>query len=143
MSKAAKGDKVEVHYTGTLDDGSIFDSSREREPLKFTLGGGQVLAGFEQGVTGLAVGESNKIRIPAAEAYGLVDESLISQIPLDTLPPNLNPQLGMRLQSSSPDGSTQIIKIVAITDTEITVDANHEMAGKDLNFDLELVKISS
>jgi len=141
--KAKDGDKVKVHYTGTLDDGSVFDSSRERDPLAFTLGKGQILKGFEEGVIGLSIGESTKVQISAAEGYGLKREELISQVSRDLLPKEIDPKVGMKLQSQSKDGKTFLVTVTEVNDQEITVDANHELAGKDLNFNIELVEIMS
>ena len=141
MKKAADGDKVKVHYTGYLDDGTIFDSSEGKDPLEFTLGEGQLLKGFENAVEGLQEGDKNKVKIPAKEGYGMPQESLIGKVPLEALPNEIKPELGMKLQSETPEGDRLILKVIEISDEDITVDANHELAGQDLNFDIELVEI--
>jgi len=141
MKKAVNGDKVKVHYTGYLDDGTIFDSSEGKDPLEFTLGEGQLLKGFENAVEGLQEGDKNKVKIPAKEGYGMPQESLIGKVPLEALPNEIKPELGMKLQSETPEGDRLILKVIEISDEDITVDANHELAGQDLNFDIELVEI--
>ncbi|MEE4312492.1 MAG: peptidylprolyl isomerase [candidate division KSB1 bacterium] len=142
MKKAANGDKVKVHYTGYLDDGTIFDSSEDKDPLEFTLGEGQLLKGFENAVEGLQAGDKNKVKIPAEEGYGMPQDSLIGKVPLEALPKEIKPELGMKLQSETPEGDRLILKVIEISEEEITVDANHELAGQDLNFDIELVEIN-
>jgi len=141
MSNAAEGNTVKVHYTGTLDDGTIFDSSDGRDPLEFTIGQGQLLKKFEEAVTGLAIGESIKINIPAADGYGIRDKNMITKVPLSNLPKDLNPEIGMKLQTQTTEGHPIMITVIDLDDQHITVDANHELAGKDLNFDIELVEI--
>ena len=143
MKKAGDGNIVKVHYTGTTDDGAIFDSSENRDPLEFTLGKGQLLKKFEAGVIGLAVGESVKVHIPAKDGYGILNENLITKVPSSHLPGDLIPELGMKLQTQTTDGQPMTVTIVKIEEKNITVDANHELAGKDLNFDIELVEIIS
>jgi len=143
MKKAQDGNKVKVHYTGTLDDGTIFDSSVNRDPLEFTLGKGQLLKKFEEGVVGLAIGDSITIQIPAADGYGLHNEKLVAKVPLSHLPGDVNPEMGMKLQTQTTDGQPMTVTIVEMDEKNITVDANHELAGKDLNFDIELVEIAS
>ncbi|MDF1591145.1 MAG: peptidylprolyl isomerase [Desulfobacterales bacterium] len=141
MSKAKKGDNVKVHYTGTLADGTCFDSSLERAPLAFTIGKGMLLPAFESGVIGLRTGESINIHIPAKDGYGLRDEQLIGSIPLDRLPQDLNPQVGMKLQMKTPEGEIMIMAITELRKSSITVDGNHHLAGQDLNFEIKLVEI--
>ncbi len=143
MSKAKNGDVVKVHYTGTLDDGTEFDSSREREPLEFTIGERQLLPGFEDVVIGMAVGESSKVNIPAGEGYGTKQENLIAKIPRDQLPKEIEPKIGLKLQTQTPEGQPFLVTIVELDDKEVTIDANHELAGFDLNFEIELVEIVS
>lgn len=143
MKKAKNGDTVKVHYTGSLDDGTIFDSSEGKEPLQFTIGDGQLLPAFEQGVVGLAVGETTNIQLTAQEGYGLKQDKLIGKLPLEALPPDLTPEVGMRLQMKTPEDQVVILKIIEVSDNDITVDANHELAGEDLNFEIELVRIEA
>lgn len=141
MSQAKSGDTVKIHYTGTLDDGTQFDSSSGRDPLEFQLGGGQVIPGFDTAVTGMSVGESKSVRIEPDEAYGPRHEQLVQQVPRSALPDDLEPQVGMGLQSQSPDGQVMMLTVTAVEDENITVDANHPLAGQVLNFDIELVSI--
>lgn len=135
------GDTVKVHYTGTLEDGSVFDTSLEREPLEFTLGQGQLIRGFEQAVVGMRVGESKTVNIPADQAYGPYNNELISVIERDKLPENLDPEVGQQLQAQQSDGQIRIVTVIDVSETSITVDANHPLAGKDLTFEIELVEI--
>ena len=142
MSQAKTGDTVKIHYTGTLDDGSQFDSSTGRDPLEFTLGEGQVIPGFDKAVEGMAVGDSKSVNIPAEEAYGPRHDQMIQEVPLSALPDDLEPQVGMGLQARRPDGAMLDLTITAIGEESITVDGNHPLAGEALNFQLELVEIS-
>ena len=141
MFIAKNGDKVKVHYTGKLEDGNIFDSSAGRDPLEFVIGENQVLKKFEETVEGLSVGESANVHIPSAEAYGVRHEELVAKVPKANLPANLTPEIGMKLQTQSPDGSVMVVKITEIGESEVTIDANHELADKNLNFEIELVEI--
>lgn len=139
--QAKNGDTVKVHYTGKLTDGTQFDSSAGREPLQFTLGGGQVVPGFDQAVLGMALNEEKTVTIPADQAYGPRHEEMILTLERDKFPPNINPEVGMQLQMTSQDGRPVPVTITEVTDADVTLDANHFLAGKDLVFDLELVEI--
>jgi peptidylprolyl isomerase len=141
MGNAKTGDTVKIHYTGTLDDGTQFDSSAGRDPLEFELGGGQVIPGFDTAVEGMAVGESKSVRIEPEQAYGPRHDQLMQQVPRDQLPDDLSPEVGMALQSQSPDGQVMVLMVAAVDEATITVDANHPLAGQVLNFDIELVEI--
>jgi peptidylprolyl isomerase len=141
MANAKNGDRVRVHYTGKLDDGNIFDSSRDRDPLEFIIGENQVLKKFESSVEGLEVGETTSIHIPAEEAYGVRQENLVVQVPKQNLPEELTPEVGMKLQTQTKEGDIMVVKITEVAENEITIDANHELADKDLNFEIELVEI--
>ncbi len=143
MKKAKNGDTVKVHYTGRLDDGTIFDSSEGKAPLQFTIGEGRLMQTFEEGVIGLTEGESKKIQVAAQEAYGLRQDKLVATIPFEAMPEGLNPEVGMRLQMRTPEDQLIVLRIVEVSENDITVDANHELAGKDLNFEVELVEIES
>ncbi len=142
MSHAKSGDTVKIHYTGTLDDGTQFDSSQGRDPLEFEVGSGQVIPGFDKAVEGMAVGDSKSVRIEADEAYGPRHEQLVQEVDRSVLPDDLNPETGMALQSNSPDGQVTQFMITAVTDETITVDANHPLSGQALSFDIELVDIT-
>ncbi len=142
MAEAKAGDMVRVHYTGTLEDGTQFDSSRERdEPLQFKLDGCSVIPGFEKAVIGMNAGDSTTTNIPADEAYGQRNEDLVLTIARSELPPRLEPKVGQRLHSHQPDGQPISATITEVTDESVTLDANHPLAGKDLVFDIELVEV--
>ncbi|MBG15276.1 MAG: peptidylprolyl isomerase [Crocinitomicaceae bacterium] len=139
--KVEQNKNVSVHYTGKLKDGSVFDSSVDREPLNFTVGEGKLIPGFEQGIVGMGVNEKKLIEIPFIEAYGEVKEELIQEVSKSNLPSDLTPEVGMQLQSNGQDGSTILVTIVKVEEDKIVVDANHPLAGKDLLFDIEVVEI--
>lgn len=142
MIQAKAGDKISVHYTGKLTDGTLFDSSAEREPLEFEIGSGMVIKGFDEGVTGMSVGEKKTVYIPAAEAYGDMNPEHMAVFNKAEIPSDIPYEVGMQLNMHQ-DGSGQVmpVTVVEVTDTTITLDANHPLAGKDLIFDLELVAI--
>lgn len=142
MSEAKKGDRVKVHYTGKLTDGSVFDSSRDREPLEFELGAGMMIAGFDAAVTGMKVGESKTAEIPSNEAYGEHNEEMVISVPKTQLPEGLNPEVGQQLGMQQPNGQSIPVRVTKVESDSIEIDANHPLAGKDLIFDLELVEIS-
>ncbi len=142
MSAAKTGDNVKIHYTGTLDDGTVFDSSRERAPLEFTLGSGSVIAGFDEAVTGMEVGENKSISIPPEKAYGERSDQNVMEINRDLLPPDVTPEVGMRLQAAGKNGDVAVVQVAEVKDDTLTIDANHQLAGETLNFDLELVEIA-
>jgi FKBP-type peptidyl-prolyl cis-trans isomerase 2 len=132
--QASGGDAVAVHYTGRLDDGQVFDSSQAGEPLSFVLGTGQVIAGFDAGVEGLAVGESQSIRIEPEDAYGERDESMVVAVPKEQAPEDL--AVGTRVMLGE-----HAAVVVDVTPDSVVVDANHPLAGQALTFDLQLVSI--
>lgn len=136
------GQKVKIHYTGTLDDGNQFDSSAGREPLEFEMGAGMVIPGFETGVADMAVGEKKSIHIPATEAYGEKRDEMVMEFERAQLPEGLEPEVGMGLQMQGPEGQPIPVQITAIADETITIDANHPLAGQNLNFELELVEVA-
>lgn len=142
MNQAKIGDTVKIHYTGTLDDGTQFDSSADKDPLEFELGRGSVISGFEKAVEGMAVGDSKSVRIEADDAYGHRSDQLVQEVPRSNLPDTLTPEVGMALQSSSPDGQVALFTVVAVTEETFTVDGNHPLAGQALSFDIELVAIA-
>ena len=126
---ASDGDTVRVHYTGTLADGTMFDTSREREPLEFIMGSGNVIPGFEQATRDMQVGQVKTVTIPAEEAYGSYHDEMVVAVPRDQLPTDLNPEIGQRLQMQSPDGMSVVVVVIDVSDTAITLDANHPLAG--------------
>jgi peptidylprolyl isomerase len=139
---AKDGDTVKVHYKGTLGDGSVFDTSRDREPLEFILGSGSMIVGFDNAVNGMQVGEIKTVTIPPDEAYGPHREELVLIIERDRLPEGLEPTIGQQLEMSQPNGRTVIVIVTHVSDVSITVDSNHRLAGKDLTFEIELVEIN-
>ncbi len=139
MIEARKGDNVKVNYTGKLDDGTVFDSSEGAEPLEFSIGSGQVIVGFDEAVTGMKVGDTKTVQIPVDKAYGERNDEMVIQAPIEQVPPDLNPELGMRLEMGGANGEVLRVVVTEITETHITLDANPPLAGKDLIFDLELV----
>jgi peptidylprolyl isomerase len=141
MSQAKMGDTVKVHYTGTLDDGAVFDTSAEREPLEFTIGSGQVIPGFDIALIDMLPGESKVLTIPAEEAYGERSEELVAEIERERLPEGLELEIGQQLQLGLADGQEAVVMIVDLSDTTVTLDANHPLAGLDLTFEIELVEI--
>ncbi|MEJ2288759.1 MAG: peptidylprolyl isomerase [Deinococcales bacterium] len=142
MATAKRGDTVRVHYTGRLDDGTVFDSSREREPLEFTVGEGQVITGFERAVEGMEVGEARETRIEADDAYGEHREDLVLDLPKEQVPEDMQIEPGMRLELRQPDGQAVPVTVAEVGDESVTLDANHPLAGQPLTFELELVEIA-
>ncbi|OEK00092.1 peptidylprolyl isomerase [Roseivirga sp. 4D4] len=141
MQVAKKGDQVKVHYTGKLTDGTIFDSSEGRAPLEFEVGAGMMIKGFDAAVDGMAIGAKVTAEIPAAEAYGEAREDMIIDVPRANLPEDLNPEVGQQLAMSQPNGQQVPVKVKEVRDDVVVIDANHDLAGKDLIFDIELVEI--
>ena len=141
MSTVKNGDQVKVHYTGKLTDGSVFDSSANREPLGFTVGAGQMIKGFDAGVVGMAVGDKKTLELQPEEAYGPHDATRVMEVPKDKLPQGMEPQLGMKLGLTTQQGHQIPATIVEVNEGNIKIDANHELAGKVLIFELELVSI--
>ena len=134
-------DTVQVHYTGKLTNGQIFDSSVDKEPLEFQLGQGQIIPGFENGLIDMKVTEKKTVTIPEGEAYGEVRKDLFQEVPKTELPPEIDPQVGMGLVAKNPDGSERQLRVAEVRNESIVIDANHPLAGQDLVFDLELVAI--
>ena len=141
MSQVKENDTVKVHYTGKLEDGQVFDSSLEREPLEFTLGQGQLIPGFENGILNMSVHQKKTIHIPSAQAYGQVQDELFQEIPRKELPEDIQPEKDMGLVSRTPDGREIQLVVSEVKPESIIVDANHPLAGKDLIFDIELLEI--
>ena len=141
MEQAKKGDKVQVHYHGKLADGTTFDSSEGRQPLEFEVGSGMVIKGFDDGVTGMSVGDKKTVLIPAENAYGPVQKEMVFEFPRANFPPDITPEIGMTLQMHSEDGQEMPVLITGVNMDSILLDANHPLAGKELIFDIELVDI--
>ncbi|WP_445666310.1 FKBP-type peptidyl-prolyl cis-trans isomerase [Fodinibius sp. AD559] len=143
MSKVKDGDTVKVHYTGTLtEEGTVFDSSQDREPLEFKLGEGKLIPGFEKAVVGMEEGDETTVEIESGDAYGQRREDLELEVAKSDLPDNIDPEVGMQLQmQQQEDGQAIPVQITAVEDEFVKLDANHPLAGKDLTFDIELVEI--
>lgn len=142
MAQAKAGDTVQVHYTGTLTDGTVFDSSKGRNPLEFTLGSGQVIRGFDEGITGMEIGQSKTVNIPVEDAYGPAHEEMIFTLNRTDIPDDIPLEEGMTLNMHE-DGNPQAIPVIVreLTDDSVTLDANHPLAGHDLVFEVELISI--
>ncbi|TVO76743.1 FKBP-type peptidyl-prolyl cis-trans isomerase [Sedimenticola selenatireducens] len=143
MSSPQLGQKVKVHYTGTLEDGTQFDSSAGREPLEFTLGQGQVIPGFEQAIEAMQVGETKTINIPADQAYGEHQPELVQQVEREQIPAEIELALGVQLQAQGPDGQVFRLTVIELDEAVATLDGNHPLAGKALTFELELVEVAA
>lgn len=135
------GRNVSVHYTGTLDDGTTFDSSRTRDPISFEVGSGHVIAGFDDAVAGMSAGDTKQVKILSEDAYGDRNEAAVITVPHNAFPEDLELEIGMTVQGSGPDGDFPAI-VTAIASEGITIDCNHPLAGKNLNFEIEVVEVS-
>ncbi|KEP71122.1 peptidylprolyl isomerase [Thioclava sp. BHET1] len=142
MTQAKPGDTLHLHYTGTLDDGSVFDSSEGRDPLSFELGSGQIIPGLEAGVTGMEVGEKRTVHVTPEEAYGVHHPERVQAVDRANVPDHIPTDPGTQLQVQTQDGQSMNVVIADATETELFLDANHPLAGKALTFDVELVKIA-
>lgn len=142
MAQVKSGDKVKVHYHGTLVNGDTFDSSAGRDPLEFEVGSGMVIKGFDDGVTGMAVGEKKTIHIPFDQAYGPRNPEMVIDMPKDRFPADMEIEVGMPLMMSDQQGHQMQVTITEIKEDSVVLDANHPLAGQDLIFDLELVEIA-
>lgn len=141
MSKATTNSTVQVHYTGKLTSGEIFDSSANREPLEFTVGAGMMIPGFDAAVNGMELNEKKTINIPAEEAYGPHRPEMIQEVGRNQLPPELKPEVGQTLMAGSPEGQQMPVVVTEVKEESILIDANHPLAGKELIFDIELVAV--
>jgi len=143
MTTLKNGDTVKVHYTGTLDDGRVFDTSKDRDPLEFKVGEGQIIPGFEQGVVGMEEGETRDIEVAPESAYGPRREELVMEVPVGEFPDHITPEVGMQLQIKQQDGTPFGVVITDVADEAVTLDANHPLAGQTLYFQVELVEIAN
>ncbi|CUH84267.1 FKBP-type peptidyl-prolyl cis-trans isomerase [Thalassovita mediterranea] len=141
MTQVKTGDTVGIHYTGTLTDGSVFDSSEGRDPLSFEVGSGQIIPGLDKALPGMSIGDKKTVEVPAAEAYGPIQPGARQALPRADFPADIPAEVGLQLQMQTPEGQVLPVTIVEVTDEEITLDANHPLAGKDLTFAIELVSI--
>ncbi|MGP6087118.1 FKBP-type peptidyl-prolyl cis-trans isomerase [Antarctobacter jejuensis] len=142
MTQVKTGDTVSLHYTGTLADGTTFDSSAGRDPLQFEVGSGQIIPGLDKAIPGMAVGDKKTVNVPADDAYGPTNPEAKQDVPRGEIPPEIPLELGMQLQVQAPNGQVLPVTVVAMTEETVTIDANHPLAGKDLTFDIELVEIA-
>lgn len=142
MQQANEGDKVKVHYHGKLRSGETFDSSQGREPLEFTVGSGQVIKGFDEGVKGMQIGDKKTVEINAEDAYGKHESGNVIEFPKDQFPPDMKAEKGLQLMLSNENGQQFPVVIVEVKDDVVVLDANHPLAGQDLIFDIEMVEIS-
>ncbi len=142
MSEVKSGDTVRIHYTGSLTDGTVFDSSEGRDPLEFAVGSGQVIKGMDAGLEGMTVGEKKTLNIPCQEAYGPINPAARQSIPREGIPADIPLEIGTQLQMQSPDGQVLPVTVVEVEEETVTLDANHFLAGKDLVFEVELVSIA-
>lgn len=142
MTAVETGSKIKVHYTGTFDDGEVFDSSRQAEqPFEFEVGAGQVIPGFENAVVGMKAGETKQVRFTEEEAYGPYNQEMIFDADPSQFEDGLSPEVGQQFQTQMQDGTPLLLTVKAVSDDKITLDANHPMAGKALNFDLEVIEV--
>ncbi|MBW6509953.1 MAG: peptidylprolyl isomerase [Desulfuromonadales bacterium] len=142
MTAAATGSKIKVHYTGTFDDGEVFDSSRQSEqPFEFEVGAGQVIPGFDNAVVGMKAGETKQVRLTEDEAYGPYNQEMVFDADPNQFEDGLSPEAGQQFQTQMQDGTPLLLTVKAVSEDKITLDANHPMAGKALNFDLEVIEV--
>jgi peptidylprolyl isomerase len=141
MQQAKRGDTVSVHYKGTLDDGTIFDSSEGGDPISFTIGDGEVIPGFETAIEGMSIGDEKTETIESGNAYGPRRDELVFRVGREQLPDGSDVEIGDVLRIGFPDGSSAAVKVAEMDDASLTLDANHPLAGKDLTFELRLVSI--
>ncbi len=142
MTQVKTGDTVRIHYTGTLSDGTTFDSSTGRDPLEFTVGSGQIIPGLDKAIPGMEPGDKKTVEIAPEEAYGPVHAEARQAVPRQEIPDDIPLDLGTQLQVQTPNGQTMNVTVAEVSDTEVTLDANHPLAGKDLTFAIELVEIA-
>ncbi|SLN52677.1 FKBP-type peptidyl-prolyl cis-trans isomerase SlyD [Roseivivax jejudonensis] len=143
MSEVKAGDTVLIHYTGTLNDGSTFDSSAGRDPLEFTVGSGQIIPGLDKALPGMNVGDKKSVAVAADEAYGQRNPEALQQVPRTEIPDHIPLDPGTQLQVQTPNGQTVPVVVADVTEEQVTLDANHPLAGQDLTFDIELVEIKA
>jgi len=142
MTRVKNGDKIKVEYTGSLDNGTIFDSSEGHGPLEFTVGSGQLIKGFDQAVLGMEKNEEKTVYIKMIDAYGEKNSLLLRKIPKNALPKEKEPQVGMILGLVRADGMQSEARIVEVSELEVTIDLNHPLAGKDLTFKIKVLEIN-
>lgn len=139
--EARQGDIVKVHYTGKLEDGTVFDTSLDREPLQFTIGKGQVITGFEQAVMGMNPGESKTTKVPSGQAYGPYRKEMVLEVDRKQFPTHLKPEVGQEYQIPRENGRPTVVTVTEVSKSKVVLDANHPLAGRDLIFDVQLLEI--
>lgn len=142
MAEVKNGDTIKVHYTGKLEDGTVFDSSSGRDPLEFKVGEGQVILGFEEAVIGMSPGDTKTVKIPENQAYGGTREDMLIKLDRNQIPPHIQLEVGLQLRVTGPDGQPAVVTVTELSDSHVKLDANHPLAGKDLTFEIELVEIT-
>ncbi|WP_299988238.1 peptidylprolyl isomerase [uncultured Ruegeria sp.] len=142
MTAIKQGDTVRIHYTGTLLDGKVFDSSEGRDPLEFAVGSGQIIAGLDAALPGMEIGEKKRVEIACVDAYGPINPGMRQQIPREGIPDDIPLEPGTQLQMQTPDGQAIPVTVVEVDEATVTMDANHPLAGQDLIFDIEIVSIN-
>jgi peptidylprolyl isomerase len=143
MSVAKAGDTVRINYTGTLDSGEVFDSSQGRDPLEFVVGSGQIIAGLDAAIPGMVVGDKKDVNVPCAQAYGESNPDARQAVPREQIPAEIPVEVGTQLQMQTPQGQVVPVTVAEVSETEVTLDANHPLAGKDLNFAIEIMGIDA
>ncbi|WP_299769794.1 peptidylprolyl isomerase [uncultured Tateyamaria sp.] len=143
MTAIKDGDTVRIHYTGTLLDGTVFDSSDGRDPLEFVVGSGQIIPGLDVALPGMIEGDKKKVNIPCDQAYGPINPALRQGVPRDAIPDEIPLEIGLQLQMQTPQGQPMPVTVIEVGEEEVTLDANHPLAGKDLTFDFEVVSIDA
>jgi FKBP-type peptidyl-prolyl cis-trans isomerase 2 len=143
MSQVKSGDTVAIHYTGTLLDGTTFDSSEGRDPLEFVVGSGQIIPGLDVALPGMAVGDKKKVQIACTDAYGPINPEMRQAVPREGIPAEIPLEVGLQLQMQTPSGQPMPVVVVELDEATVTLDANHPLAGKDLTFDIELMRIQA
>lgn len=141
MTEVKSGDTVAIHYTGTLLDGSTFDSSTGRDPLELVVGSGQIIPGLDVALPGMTVGDKKTVEIPSEQAYGPANPEMRQAVPREGIPEEIPLEIGTQLQMQTPDGQAMPVMVVDVDEATVTLDANHPLAGKDLKFDIELMRI--
>lgn len=142
MTAITSGDTVSIHYTGSLSDGTTFDSSAGREPLRFTVGAGEIIPGLDKALVGMSVGETKTVVVPCDEAYGQHRPEARQPVPREQIPSHIPLDVGTQLQMQTPDGQALPVTVAEVTEDEVVLDANHPLAGKDLTFDIEIVEVA-
>ena len=143
MAEISDGDTVRIHYTGSLTDGTVFDSSQGRDPLEFVVGSGYIIRGLDAALPGMQAGETRTVNIPCADAYGPINPALHQGVPREAMPDDIALDVGMQLQMQTPEGQPMPVTVTAIDDDQVMLDANHPLAGRDLVFEIEIVSFDA